>query len=283
MSSATYTYNAPAGSSTREFIGNNILTQTDLAGRVEFIRGRSPVDINVVLYQAEYAYWANRNLVKKITYLNGMVTEYDYDAAERVTAIRHRYGTNTPLLELAYTYDARGLITRIDESESGVTSSVVFEYDRRRRLTRETRTGAVAYDLQYTYDHGGNRLTKVDHLADVTTTYEYDIHAPTTYGSRNNRLMWTETRAGAGGPTDDLVERVTYDYALDGEATGNIVRVSRKVPDPAGQGPPSNPWDFDVSATEFAYNKAAEVRFISQRRWEEDGGSVSNVVTYRMH
>ena len=39
-------------------------------------------------------------------------------------------------------------------------------------LTRERRSGANAYDITYTYDPVGNRLTKIE--GGATTTYSYD-------------------------------------------------------------------------------------------------------------
>jgi len=50
----------------------------------------------------------------------------------------------------------------IEESAIATTGVVQFFYDNRHRLVREWRTLSNAYDLRYTYDQGGNRLTKVD-------------------------------------------------------------------------------------------------------------------------
>ncbi len=193
----------------------------------------------------------------------------------------HRISGQTPFLKMEYTYDPRGLITRIVETEDGVATTIDYGYDRRGRLTSEKRWRSdglggeiVDYDLVYTYDQGDNRLTKVDQLNGMTTTYEYDIHAPVTYGHANNRLMMYEVRTTAADPQDRLLhERVVYDYALDGEATGNVTRVSRKIPD----FPAVTPVNFTVQATEFFYNKAGEVQVISLRQWEEVNGQVADI------
>jgi hypothetical protein len=83
---------------------------------------------------------------------------------------------------MEYTYDPRGLVTRILEIDDGVVNTIDYGYDRRGRLTSEKRWRSdgqggeiVDYDLVYSYDQGDNRLTKVDRLNGMTTTYEYEI------------------------------------------------------------------------------------------------------------
>ncbi len=106
--------------------------------------------------------------------------------------------------------------------------------------------------------------SKADLLNWVVTTYHYDVDADATASHRANRLMYSETR-NAGG---DLLERVVYEYALQGDAAGNVAQVYREVP----LTPEPDPKVFDVFGTHFTYNKAAEVRIVTQRHWLETNG-----------
>jgi RHS repeat-associated protein len=75
---------------------------------------------------------------------------------------------------------------------------VTWAYDALYQLTRERRSDTNAYDITYTYDCAGNRLTKL--TGGATTTYAYDAA---------NELT-TETTTG--GVT-------TYSYDADGNVT----------------------------------------------------------------
>jgi YD repeat-containing protein len=66
-------------------------------------------------------------------------------------------------------HDAVGNPSSVTE---GNGDRVSYSYDALNQLTREQRSGDNAYDITYTYDPVGNRLTKL--AADATTTYTYD-------------------------------------------------------------------------------------------------------------
>jgi hypothetical protein len=53
----------------------------------------------------------------------------------------------------------------------GWSAAVQYAYDHRNRLVEEERTGTHPYHRMYTYDQGGNRLTKTDGLASERTVY----------------------------------------------------------------------------------------------------------------
>jgi len=111
-------------------------------------------------------------------------TTYAYDNAQRLTNIRHpsacgsggqlqlRAGWKSDLSQIssfAYGYDAVGNRTGVVE---GNGDRVTWSYDALYQLTRERRSGDNAYDITYSYDPVGNRLTKL--TGGVTTTYSYD-------------------------------------------------------------------------------------------------------------
>ncbi len=242
--------------------------ETDLLGRVLKVVAYDQFAPESPHYQADYTYVPYRDLVDTVTYANGTKIVYEYYANGLVKTIRHWViGAPVPFLELIYTYDGRGLITHVRETdETGIVMTINYDYDARRRLTRETRVGGGPgeYDIAYTYDAGGNRLTKTDLLNGVETTYHYDVEDPVSYGTKANRLMHSETRNGAL----DVLERVVYEYALEGDAAGNVTQVIREVPLEPGP----DPFVYDVFATHFTYNKAAEVRIVTQRHWMKNGG-----------
>jgi len=76
-------------------------------------------------------------------------------------------------------------------------------------------------------------------------------------------------------PPYDLLERVVYEYDLDGPGAGNVRRVKRMIPDAPGP----NPADFTVYATEMFYSKQGEVQVISLREWREEGGLLVGNIT----
>jgi YD repeat-containing protein len=161
-----------------------------------------------------------------ITYGNGTRTRYVYDDAERLTEIHHeRYdaGEETwgPMLVLTYSLDAAGRITDIleDDYTTSPDGSLcatywhAYDYDNRHRLTYESLqvfnvneycdgiyTGP-GYYIIYTYDPGGNRLTKRRYNYHPTSdpelqeyaVYVYDLDDPEYFGSFNNRLQYVET------------------------------------------------------------------------------------------
>jgi len=228
--------------------GVQTFVQLDTGNRVssmrrgpEFGTGNGPVVF------AEYSYDA-LGLLSNIAYGSGGATRYSYDEARRVTQIKHRNVGGTVLLQLDYTqYTADDLPQKIEESGLLNGSAVVtYTYDHRRRLTHEVRErfdgGGVSlgkdFDLAYTYDAGGNRTVKTD-ATDLQhvhrTEYHYDLEAPATYGSNNNRLMFykefdTTRPPSEPGDPGELVSTTWYFYHYNdlGTTAGNPERVVTK-------------------------------------------------------
>lgn len=166
-----------------------------------------------------YAYY-NTGMVHTATNANGTSTTWTYDDALRPNTIAHKRGT-TVTLALDYDWTADGLVDSIAVSPEGVTTyHVYYAYDNRNRLINEQSLDAPAalqFDLTYTYDELGNRLTKTDGVAspDIVTTYHYDTDAspPFTWTTRNNRLMFYEVMQG-----ETLLEKTWYAYNRGGQA-----------------------------------------------------------------
>jgi RHS repeat-associated protein len=150
---------------------------------------------NIVYPDITPVYLANNSRTKTEYYKNGQVkaeidvdgnrTEYQYDAANRVTLTR--FDANN---YITYTYDAvgnrktetvfaegtstttvynsQGLVTAITDPNGKTTG---FEYDEKGQL--KAVVDAAQKRTEYTYDSAGNLKTVKDALGQVTT-YEYD-------------------------------------------------------------------------------------------------------------
>ncbi len=76
-------------------------------------------------------------------------------------------------------------------------TSTALTHGARGRLINETRTGDAGlggslwvYYIDYAYDQGGNRTSKVKNFPGAiseTTTYLFDVEDSATYGSHMNR------------------------------------------------------------------------------------------------
>ncbi len=191
---------------------------------------------------ATYSYEPN-GFVNRVAYGNGAAVQYSY-WGHLLVAIEHLKapGTGERLLRLDYEYTARDLPARITEYGAGPQGAPAqaltkFTYDRRARLTREVRVyypnpndPTQNYDLEYSYDAGGNRTVKIDHFNDRRVEYHYDLENPSLYGSKNNRLMWYETINTAPNP-DVTLSKTYYVYTYDstdprsGRSDGNPTRI----------------------------------------------------------
>lgn len=141
----------------------------------------------------------------------GNLTQLDYDDRGRITKEINSLGEET-----RYTYDAQGLLTRI---ESGYTPSAgegqvtQFVYNNEKRLTTVQRknAGGTFDDLfSYTYDSAGNRLTQTDAVG-RTTRFAYDPLDRMT------------------AVADPLDKQTTFAYDAAGNRTGVVDALGRQT------------------------------------------------------
>ncbi len=187
---------------------------------------RDPGQTSALIYEA--AYDAARRLSFE-GFANGAYVLYDYDDADRLTRIHHYKPNGKTLLRLDYTWSNRGLITQRKEYQPAVNpndpdvlaATVNFTYDERGRLIHEARTGSHPYDLAYTYDQVGNRLTRIDALNHRLTQYFYDVDGVSwdpDFNTKHNRLMRYE-EFDTSGATNVLARTVRYTYYKSGHAS----------------------------------------------------------------
>ena len=176
-------------------------------------------------YHATLSYFRD-DALDTITYGNGggtsVTTKHTYDANARPLAIYTDRGA-TPLLRLDYeAYDALGDPLRIKATGQDIPTPTYecYAYDGLGRLTSaKTATsagcayapGAWAFDIAFSYDALGNRLSVAD---GGTTNYRYDAYS---------RLCWTKvgTPPACTTPSDSTANR--YNYNARGELTSRVL------------------------------------------------------------
>jgi len=193
-----------------------------------------------------YAYDEIGNLAS-VTYPNGVVSTYTYNALNRLTLLTHRKGA-TVLASYAYEVNAVGDRTRVLHAD---LSLVEYDYDARRRLTRESHFnpgGTKVAEWRYTYDAVGNRTTMLN-LTGQETRYSYDAA---------DKLLTAGTTGFAYDARGNLISRnspsgnVHYSFNPENELT--------RVTAPAG-------------SAQFAYDATGE-----RIRSSEPGGTARHLV-----
>ena len=184
----------------------------------------------------------NLNRTTTETLANGSTSNYTYNADSDCTDIHHKTSGNATLARMQYTYDGVGNVLTRTDTQAGVSSTVNLGYDNANQLTSEARTGSSAYSASYTYDHNGNRLTKV--LGGVTDTYTYDAgdklltagNKSYTYDANGNCTAVT-----VGGLTTSLaydyenrVTQLTYSNSSTNTFTYNAANLRLKKVDSTG-------------------------------------------------
>ncbi len=91
----------------------------------------------------------------KMTFSNGVVTDYTYDRLNRVTDITARNSRDETLTAMRYTYDRLDRVVRTVDSK-GVDKH--FEYDAKSQLVKVVQGASVT---EYQYDPAGNRRAVV--------------------------------------------------------------------------------------------------------------------------
>ncbi|MBK1702980.1 FG-GAP-like repeat-containing protein [Halochromatium glycolicum] len=160
-----------------------------------------------------------------LDHANGAETRYGYNDRNQLTRVEQRDALGALFAMHVYTLDANGLRTRVDELPMG--NAVDYVYDDNHRLVRETRVGADAYDIRYSYDAVGNRVA-IDRDGAVTG-YSYDANdrltssGLTTYGYDANGNLTSVT---SGGQTTtfvfDAANRLVRSTAPGGAATDYV-------------------------------------------------------------
>ncbi|MEK7787616.1 MAG: hypothetical protein AAB658_19605, partial [Chloroflexota bacterium] len=198
----------------------------DLLGRAiaetaNYVAG-GPVD-NVTNLKAQTVYDKRGNVTRRVD-ANGVVTAYEYDVLNRLTAVVENYrpGVN-PNQEInvrtEYTYDSHGNRLTIKNAKSQITN---FQYDALDRLLTET--DPLLNQTSHQYDKVGQQASTKDAYNVTNATFAYDgarrltgITYPAgtpnvtfVYDGASNRTSMTTVGVGtATSYVADLLQRVT--------------------------------------------------------------------------
>ena len=154
---------------TYDLVGN-VLSKTDYLGNVTQFKydstGRLVASSNPAYLSAAYQYDAAGRLRSRIL-SSGAKTVYQYDQDNRLTRLSNYASDGALVDEKTYDHDALGNITIV-----GVTDgeTIIYTYDASSRLLSADYSDD-SYDVGYTYDKVGNRLTKT--INGVTQHYQY--------------------------------------------------------------------------------------------------------------
>ncbi|MFO0836944.1 MAG: RHS repeat-associated core domain-containing protein [Phycisphaerae bacterium] len=172
---------------------------------------------------------------------------YTYDDANRLTRIEHKNAVGSVLMQLDYYWNLDNTLWKRVETDNTITPSnvitVEFTYDARHRLVAEKRTRAgtpsvVEYDITYTYDQLGNRLTRAEAVSNTLVEYSYDTNPANrdpNNQTNNNRLLWYVEKSWDAGQQQYVGTRtVNYTYFKSGDASNISIRDAGDV-DAAGK------------------------------------------------
>ena len=174
------------------------------------------------------------------------------------------------LLSIDYDWNANNTLASRTETNNVTQESAVatFTYDRRHRLIQETRVVGLntVYDIEYTYDPLGNRLSKTDSVAQTKTDYYYDsdpANREPGFPTNNNRLMWYSEQVQVGQQWVET-RKVRYVYYQTGDVS-NIVIKDTYVGQ--GQTPAEYDWCYDLA---LYYTTGGRLWRALWDKWEVD-------------
>ncbi|MEJ2285993.1 MAG: RHS repeat-associated core domain-containing protein, partial [Desulfobacterales bacterium] len=154
------------------------------------------------------------------------VTEYQYDAFNRLTDVIQTMGTRGDVVT-SYDYDIHGNLSSVTDAENHQT---IYEYDDMGRVvtTLSPDTGST----KYAYDEAGSLVSKTD-ANGITTTYGYDslnrlkaVSFPDT--TQNITYSYDEGQFGMGRRTgmSDPSGSTTFGYSNRGRMVSKVSTVS---------------------------------------------------------
>ena len=232
--------------------------------------------------RTKYAYDANSNRVG-YTAPDGSTNAYAYDTLNRMTSL-----TNSWAGSFGFSYDALGRRTQLTRPNNVTTS---YSYNSLSRLVSVLHqlSGSTIDGAVYTVDSAGNRTSKADELANVTTNYGYDsiyelLQATQgstttesyTYDPVGNRLSSLGVSSYTNNSSNELTStsNASYTYDYNGNTTSKT----------DSTGTTNYTWDYENRLTEVTLpNSGGTVTFKYDpfgRRIEKISPTATSIFAY---
>ncbi len=221
VASATVSYDALGRVvDSKDPLGHITRTEYDALGRpvtvtVNYVNGvydaaRPDEDLQTV---TTYDVAGNRT---QVTDPNGIVTKFEYDLLNRLTAVVENYVSGGAVdgktnVRTTYTYDAAGNMLHITD---GLTHTITQTYDLLNRLVSVT--DPLTHTTVYTYDVAGNRVGMLD-ANGIVTTHTYDLLnrlVTIDYPDTTGDVTFTYNALGERTVMTDGVGATTWAYDL---------------------------------------------------------------------
>ncbi|MEE9268417.1 MAG: RHS repeat-associated core domain-containing protein [Thermoplasmata archaeon] len=163
-----------------------------------------------------YVYDADHRKVQ-LRHPNGVVSNWTYDDADRLTTLETKWANGTTLESFSYTYDNAANRLSMEEADGSKTT---YTYDDLYRLVQVNYSGGSV--VAYVYDGAGNRLEKNE--GGVITTYTYD---------EDDRLLsssdgWNYQNDNNGNLMERSDGSVSYSHSYDHE--NRLIAVNASIP-----------------------------------------------------
>jgi RHS repeat-associated protein len=266
----TYVYDALNRLSKKQYPDSTEVDYTyDLVGKIQQVN--DPTGTYAFAYDnigrlmgttTSYSFLTSRNFTNA----------YTYDAASNRTGFTDPEGGST-----TYAYDTLSRLTSLAPPSAFGSGSFGFSYDALSRRTQMTRPNSVttnyAYDnlshltsvlhqlsgstidgASYTLDSAGNRTSKTDQLAGVTSNYTYDAIYQLTQVTQANNTTESYSYDAVGNRTASLgVSSYTTNASNELTATSNAIYAydsnGNTLTKTVGSNTTSYTWDFENRMT----------------------------------
>nr|WP_239094257.1 RHS repeat-associated core domain-containing protein [Bacillus sp. B15-48] len=141
------------------------------------------------------------NSLATISYVNGILSTYEYDVAGQLKTLTIKKGTTT-IDAFTYEYDQRGNITSVISNAGNAT----FQYDNNNQLIQETTVDGKS--ITYEYDVVGNRTKQITEENGQATTKTYSYNA-------NNQLTALDGQSYMYDQNGNRTQDGSYKYVYN--------------------------------------------------------------------